>query len=510
MAMAEKRVIERTFRGWTPEPFHIPNHFKDWEGKRKASSRKNLANDAESASSPAIAFSNTVDFARIKSTVTEYFKSKYDHNEKEQDRWIERKHGAVTGNPAAIEWFKKEIEDILIRNNWLNCEFPFPNAYGDIVEAVYQETYGIGPISTWKRHPRYHESEAASIIGTKVFFEFPGEDEPELQDIYYDSPEDVIRIANQLSLRYEKSSLNRRNPSLEIDMEDGSRVTISIPPLTVEPVVTFRHFTIPRPTFTLLAEKRTYPLEIVPVLDALTLGRLTTIWAGPVKSGKTIMMKAAVAKRRSNDTVLVFHKDFDETRFHQQLPHHKFKQFIINDQNMVSTFPIALRSDYDYLIVTECRSFEADIFLKSASRGLPGALTNLHILDPKDIPAELAELVIEEFPTKSYESLYRKAAKSIHLVYELEELKDKSKRLNRIILFDWDDDTRRLSTTDLMTWDFDYHEWIFNDYIPPRILKILNRFAPKETERAIEVLKRLVDQQRREGLVHHELRKSVL
>lgn len=486
--IVEKTNTTRTFRGWTNEPLYIPEHFKKKESGRYGDTAAVRSRYGE------------VDFSLIKTMVTNHFKNKYDNNPKpeEQNRWIELRHGAVTGNPGAMEWFKKEIEDLLIRNNWLSNPFPFPKAYGNIVEAVYQETFGIGPASTWWRHPDYAVSEAASIIGTRVFFEFPGEGNDDLQEVHYSSESDVLRVATQLSLRSPTGILNKHNPSLEIDMEDGTRVTISIPPLTVEPTIVFRHFTMDRPTLHGIMEKRTFPVEFLPVLNAIAVGRGTTVFCGPVKSGKTTLMKAFIAMRKSSDRILIFHKQFDEMRVHKQLPNHKIMQYIITEENLKTTFPLALRSDYEYIVVAELRSIEADLFLKSSERGRPGALTNFHTMEPDDIPGLLADLIIEDFPSKSYESQYRRAAKQIHFAFVNEELDDRSKRLNKVAVFDWDNGTKTFKTHDLLLWNDEKKKWVYTNYIPERVLKVMRKYAPNETKRAIEVLNQLVSRQERE------------
>lgn len=485
--MAEKINDEKTmtFHGWLDKPFSLPEYFK---GKSPVREQETIK------------FKNhEVEFKTIKQAVINYFKNKYDNNKnpEEQNRWIDLKHGAVIGKPTAVEWFKREIEDFLIRHNWLNCEFPFPHAYGNIVEAVYQETFGIGPVSTWWKHPRYAESEAALIIGRRVFFEFPGQSS-DLQEVYYESEADVERIAIQLSLRSPTGILNKHNPSLEIDMEDGTRVTISIPPLTVQPQIIFRHFTKPRPTLTELAQLGTFPYEFVPVLEAFAAGRLTTIFCGPVRSGKSTTMKAFIGMRNANDNILVFHKEFDELRLHEMLPQHKIMQYLINEENMNRTFPLALRSDYEYIVVAELRSFEAEVFLKSTERGRPGALTTFHTMEPDNIPALLADLIIEAFPSKSYESQYRRAAKEVHLAIVQEEMEDRSKKCVKVSLFDWQGDIETFRTVDILRWDHVNKRWVYNNYIPERLLRIMRKYAPYQTQRAIEVLNHLVNRQEAE------------
>src|SRR5690606_10225880 len=116
---------------------------------------------------------------------------------------------------SSIEWIKRETEEFLRRSNQLST--PYPSYYTDLLEAAYQETYGLGPISTWWKHPKFESMEAARIFGTNIFFEIPGE-EDHLQTIRYNSEEEVLRVAKQLSLRKVNTAFNAHHPSLQVDM----------------------------------------------------------------------------------------------------------------------------------------------------------------------------------------------------------------------------------------------------------------------------------------------------
>lgn len=477
--------LEVSMSGWREKRFHISEMFPT---PIKEPDKKKIAHAVPVKS-------NDIEFLIVKREVRTYFQNRFESssNEKEVERWLDLQDQAIRGKVSAIEWFKNEIEEYLAKNNWMNVDFPFRQAYGDIVEAVYQETYGIGVVSTWWKHSKYLLSQAASIIGTKVLFEFPGEEEDLQEEIYYHSDKDVERIAKQLSLRSPVGKLNPSNPSLEIDMEDGTRVTITIPPMTVEVQIIFRHFTIERASFEEIADKRTFERSFIPILDMILFGRGTSCICGPVKSGKSTFLKACIERRRTRDRILVVHKDFDELRLHKHYTKHTFRQFVITELNMKKVFPVILRSDYEYIVVAELRSIEAEIFLKSCARGLPGALCTFHTFDPTEIPSQLADLILEDFANKRYDSQVVRAAQNIHFAFVFEELDDRSKRLARVTVFDWDVGSRSFQTNDILCWNDDMKCFQYDAHIPERIVRMMRKYAEDETNRGMAVLQRLAD-----------------
>ncbi|WP_040951684.1 ATPase, T2SS/T4P/T4SS family [Gorillibacterium massiliense] len=428
-------------------------------------------------------------FARIKLAITDYFSQRFETGkEHEKLSWLNRQHEAVTGVRSAAEWFKREIEEFLQRNNLMGS--PYPECYTDLVEAAYQETYGLGVISTWWKNERYDISQAARIIGTHVFFEIPGEVN-ELRPISYESEDDVLRVAKQLSLRSPNSALNPHHPSLEIDMADGTRVTIVIPPWSTRPIIIFRHYTIPKITLDDIRMQGTFPSEVLPMLRAIACGRGTTLVCGPVKSGKSTLLSALISERKPSDKMMILQKGFDELKISSHYPKHQVMELIMNDSNQKEIFELVLRSDYEYIIVGEMRSAEADIFLKGCERGLPGALSTYHTPDPDNIPSQLADLVLESHPAKGRQAQLERAARNLHFAIVMEECADRSKRLTRLTAYDWRSSDHSFRTVDLVVWDHQMMDWRYSARVPERIQEILGKYAPAETRQMIDVLTRM-------------------
>lgn len=432
-------------------------------------------------------------FERVKKHITHFFEEKYKElKEHEQAMWIKRQHQAILGITSAIEWIKREIENELRRTQQIGV--PYPSYYSDLVEATYQETYGMGVISTWWKHPQFKDMEAARIIGTKVYFDLPDE-KGSLQPIKYANIDNVIHVAKQLSLRNPNTNYNPQNPTLAFNMADGTRVTVIAPPWVVQPVIVFRNYTKKRPTLELIESYGTYPKEVTFILKVIAKGRGTSMLCGPVKSGKTTLLGAMIAERDKDDKISIIQYSFDELKISDNYPEHQVMEYIMDENNEHQIFDIVLRSEYDYIVIGEIRSKEGLIFLKVIDRSLPGALATYHTPDLDAIPSQLADVVLDEHPEKDFQAQYLRAVKGIHFAIGLEELKDVGKKLMRITVYDWNPVSREFKTFDLVSYDFINHRWIYTDYIPPRVFKILEKYAGNLAHEMQALLTRLVRDQ---------------
>ncbi|GBG08094.1 hypothetical protein PAT3040_02661 [Paenibacillus agaridevorans] len=221
--------------------------------------------------------------------------------EVDMKKWQQIQHDAVLGAPAAVQLFQDEI-DAFVRRQRLDVEAPAP--YTSLVEGLFQETFGLGVISCWWKHPKFASSQSARIIGRNVYFDIPGE--RALQPFGYKSIRHVEEIiVEKLRLKDEFANISKYNPKLEIDMADGSRVMIMISPRVRQPVIVFRNYTMPHPTLEQLTRNGTMPEEMVPIVDVLARAMTNVAVLGKVRSGKSTLLKALFGIRYRENQVAV-------------------------------------------------------------------------------------------------------------------------------------------------------------------------------------------------------------
>ncbi|WP_168121889.1 ATPase, T2SS/T4P/T4SS family [Paenibacillus sp. HB172176] len=409
--------------------------------------------------------------------------------EEEMQKWQHLQHEAVLGSPAAVQLFKDEIETC-IRRQRLDVEAPAP--YDSLVEGLFQETFGLGVISCWWKHPRFAESQSARIIGRHVFFDIPGE--RALQPFGYKDAKHVEEIIiEKLKLKDEFANISKYNPKLEIDMADGSRVMIMIPPRVRLPVIVFRNYTMPRPTLEQLARNGTMPEEMVPIVHGLSKAMTNIAVLGKVRSGKSTLLKALFGIRYREDQVAVnVERMHAELRLQELIPEGQIIEMIARtDADYEEIFDQVLRSDYHFCVVSELRSLEAEIYLLASERGEGGSMTTYHTDQARNMPGQIARLILQRYPSRSYEEELIRVAENLDIVYVMRELPGGAKRLDKICEIRLDPISLEVSVHDLARWEPAAGAWRYQASLSERTLEKLRRTAPDYADVVMKSLEKL-------------------
>ncbi|MGO4697729.1 ATPase, T2SS/T4P/T4SS family [Paenibacillus sp. 2TAB26] len=423
---------------------------------------------------------------------TVFRKKNEERSDKEMKKWQALQHDAVVGITEAVQLFKGEIEEYLKTNQLQHIMQP--SYYHSLVEAVFQQTFGLGPISVWNHHPKYHISQSARIMGKKIFFDIPGE--PDLQPFGYESEEEVIEnIIEKIRMKDEFSHINKHNPKLELDLVDGTRVTIMIPPLVRRPTIIFRNQTMRAPTLEDLVAAGSIPSEALPLIRGISKALLNLIVSGEVRSGKSTLIKAIYAERRRPGRVAVtIERGHSELKLSELHENDQLVEFVVKtDAEYDSVFDLVLRSDYFFVIVGETRSIETELFLVSCERGKGGSMTSYHTERIANIPGQLARLVLQRFPNRQYREELIRVAENIHLIIVMKELDDGSKKLLRMTEVRLDPYTFEVSCHDIMRWDMEQNSWTYCDDLSVDTMQKMKETAPHYAEQAFFALKRLAE-----------------
>jgi len=410
--------------------------------------------------------------------------------DKDMKKWQALQHDAVIGKPEAVQLFMGEIEEH-IRVNQLQ-HVKQPSYYHSLVEAVFKQTFGLGPISVWKKHPKYARSQSARIMGRKIFFDIPGE--KALQPFSYESEEEVVEnIIEKIRMKDEFSHINQYNPTLELDLEDGNRVTIMIPPLVRRPTIIFRNDTMRAPTLEDLVDEGTIPSESLPIVRGVGHALLNMVITGAVRSGKSTLIKALYAERRKEGRVAVtVERGHAEMRLSDNHEDDQLVEIVIKtDEDYANVFDIVLRSDFIFLIVGETRSMEEELFLTSCERSKGGSMTSYHTEKVANIPGQLARIVLQRFPNREYREELSRVAENINLATVIKELDDGSKKLVRLTEIRLDPFTFEVSCHDIMRWEPEQDRWTYCDDFSDEVIEKMKETAPNYAEQALSALKRL-------------------
>lgn len=433
----------------------------------------------------------TEEFKFVCHQVQEYFQQKNERrSEDDIKKWQTLQHEAVIGKPKAVQLFKDEIEEFLRQAQLLHT--PKPSYYDSLVEAVFQETFGLGPISTWWKHPKFKESQSAYIFGKEICFNIPGE--PSQRSYSYESEEQVIEnIVEKIRMKDEFSHISKHKPELEISLEDGTRVTILIPPRVLKPTIIFRHDMIRKATFTDFVERKSIPQEAVPILRAIAKSLLNLVVMGKVRSGKTTLIRALFDERyKENKVAVTIENGHHELKLSDVYPGAQLIEMIAKtEQEFDEIFAQVLRSDYSFCVIGELRGIEAEIFLQACTRGEGGSMTTYHTDQVRNLPGQIARLVQQRYPGRSYNEELIRVAENLHIGIVMKELPDGSKQLFKISEFRLDPYTLEVSSHDIMRYDRRKKDWTYRFDLSEDVQEKMLEYAPEYAEIAFESLRRL-------------------
>lgn len=394
--------------------------------------------------------------------------------EKDSDEYLKRQSDALIGEPSAVNYFTDKVKTFLRdRSEFQGIDYPAP--YESAEEALFHTVLGFGPMQAWFKNP----TEGAVINGTSILFDQNGR--KVLQPFSFASIDQVRRLIRALELRDPTTKHSIMNPAVSIEMLNGTRVQILDKPLVKEPYITFRQYTIKDFSFQNISRKKTIPQNSIRWFHLLSRLRMNIVASGPVKSGKTTLLKVIFGARDPDLTVVSLETDQYEIRLAHDFPEREpyVSEIRASLEEMKYIFPVLLRLDPHYIMIPEVRSSELELALLAAERG-KGFLMTYHSSNIIDIPHEFANITLNEYPRRSWEAEYRRAANLIDLVvsiYEVEQGPDRGRKIiEGVYAFDYDRDKDELNVVPWMKYDNETDSWGFSEDIPSRLSTKLRRY----------------------------------
>lgn len=408
---------------------------------------------------------------------SEYINSIIESNlmKNSKEDYIDINHRALTGDVLAEKIIKEHIAEFLKQN--LLLEIEYPSYYSEIVEAVFQEEYGWGPLSVWRRD---EFSEGAKAIGTDIWFRQKGE--YVLQDFKFHNVQRVKDLCQRFVLLDKNNHLDEHeNTILETFSPDGVRISVVYPKRFYEPAITLRKEVVKDYSFEMQAQKRTIPEESILLFKILSRLSLNSVVAGPPESGKSHMLLSMFSECKTMHTFYV------ESSWEKLLRAIFPETPVIHgigkgDELERLIFPTALRHDIMQFMVGEIRSFETEIYGTAGERGLRKLMGTLHNNDPVNIPGILARLNIQHHGGKGFDFREQciRFAENLHFSVTMDLLDGSNKRVTGIQFYDLDPYSLEVMMYKIMDYDYEEDSWSFNNVIPERIRRILKRFNNQE------------------------------
>ena len=305
------------------------------------------------------------------------------------------------------------------------------NERARIVSDLKDEMLGLGPIEILLKDPSITE---IMVNGPKkIFVERMGR--LQLTDVQFHDDAHVMNIIERI-LSPIGRHIDESVPLVDARLEDGSRVNIIIPPLSlVGPCITIRKFATKALSVENLIAFGTLDRKMADFIKACIQARINILVSGGTGSGKTTTLNVLSSFIPETERIVTI-EDAAELKLQQEhvvtlesRPANIEGTGEITIRDLVKN---ALRMRPDRIIVGEVRGGEALDMLQAMNTGHDGSLTTAHANSPRDALSRLETMVLMagfEMPVKA---IREQISSAIELVLQQSRLKDGSRKITYI------------------------------------------------------------------------------
>ena len=328
---------------------------------------------------------------------------------------------------------EQELHDIIdqqIVENYNINQLSINERY-NIHREIYNSIRGLGVVEELLKDESITE---IMINGTKnIFIERDGEISQ--IDHNYSSPTRLNDVIQQIVGKTNKR-VNQANPIVDTRLEDGSRVNVVLPPISLSgAVVTIRKFPSETIDMDKLIKWKSITKEAADFLRTLVRAGYNIFVSGGTGSGKTTFLNALSNFVEEDERVITI-EDSAELQL-------KNIRNLISLETRSSTdegtteisirdlIKTSLRMRPDRVIVGEVRGPEALDMLQAMNTGHDGSMSTGHANSPKDMLARLETMVLMgiDMPLLAIRS---QIVSGIDIIIHLGRLHDKSRKVLEI------------------------------------------------------------------------------
>jgi pilus assembly protein CpaF len=254
-------------------------------------------------------------------------------------------------------------------------------------------------------------------------------------DNRYPGDVDVQRVVRQLlAVTGSGKTLSPQNPMLDLRLNDGSRMTITMPPVTAVTSFTIRKPAQRMPDLTELALKGAFSQEMADLLRIAVQLRLNILLAGGTSSGKTTLLNALAGCIPKNQRIVTIEDTYEIALSHPNWVAletvYQGRGTEVIDMRQLVAHALHLRPDR--ILLGECRSGEALDLLQAMNSGHDGSLTTIHASSPRDAITRLETLVLMAGYEIPLVAVRQQISRAIHLIVQMRRTPEGVRQINAI------------------------------------------------------------------------------
>jgi pilus assembly protein CpaF len=254
-------------------------------------------------------------------------------------------------------------------------------------------------------------------------------------DRKFPSEAELHRVVRQL-LTLAGKTLSPQMPLLDCRLNDGSRMTVSAPPVTTQTC-----FTIRRPTYRVqdlneLVGNGTMSAPMAELLRIAVQMRLNILISGGTSCGKTTMLNALATLIPKHNRIVTM-----EDTFEISLPHPNWVALETVFQargsgdtliDMRALVAHALHLRPDRILLGECRGGEALDILQAMNSGHDGSMFTIHASSPMDVISRLETLVLMAGYDIPLIAVRQQISRAIHLIVQMRRTVEGARQITAI------------------------------------------------------------------------------
>ncbi|MCC3861387.1 CpaF family protein [Pseudemcibacter aquimaris] len=325
----------------------------------------------------------------------------------------------------------KQLQDI-IRLVLIEMKLNLNRKEEEMLEtSLIDEILGLGPLEVLLTDPEVND---ILINGPKqIFIERRGK--LELTDIELRDEQHIRNIANRICARVGRHVSNA-SPLVDTRLEDGSRVNIILPPLSLRgTAISIRKFSVKPFTMADFVNNGTLSQEMANFLEASAASKMNIIISGGTGSGKTTLLNV-LSQSIPDDERIITIEDSAELNLNQihVLPL-EARPANTDDEGEVTIRELvvnALRMRPDRIIVGEVRGGEIMDMLQAMNTGHEGSMGTVHANGPAQSLTRLENMASMAGFLYPIHVIRRQLAEALNIIVQISRMKDGKRRITSI------------------------------------------------------------------------------
>jgi len=233
---------------------------------------------------------------------------------------------------------------------------------------------------------------------------------------------ELLRVVRQL-LTLAGKTLSPQMPMVDCRLSDGSRMTVTTPPVTAQTSFTIRRPTSRAQDLAELAARGAMSAAMAEFLRIAVLMRQNMLIAGGTSCGKTTLLNALAGTIPKTQRLVTI-----EDTFEISVPHPNWVAMetvfqgrgeggtIIDMRTLVSH---ALHLRPDRILLGEVRGGEALDVLQAMNSGHDGSIATIHASSPQDVISRLETLVLMAGYEIPLTAIRQQISRAIHLIIQM-------------------------------------------------------------------------------------------